>query len=168
MDFVHDSLGSGGTIRVLTIVDHVSRESPAIEVGRSLRSEDVVHTLERLRVRGRKPQRITVDNGSEFVSKQLDRWAYVHGVELDFIQPGTPVQNAYIESFNGKLRDECLSVHWFESLDEAKEKIEAWRLDYNESRPHGSLGQLTPRECRRRWSAKDRGFDAAFQTNDPA
>jgi putative transposase len=100
---------------------------------------------------------ITMDNGSEFVSKRLDQWAYVHGVELDFIQPGKPVQNAIIGSFNGRLREECLNANWFETLEEARHEIEAWRLDYNRHRPHGSLGHLTPREYRQRWTSQQGG-----------
>lgn len=154
MDFVADQLADGGKIRALTIVDHFSRESPSILVGRRLQAENVVRELERLRLGGRKPLGITTDNGSEFVSKLLDQWAYNHGVELDFIQPGKPVQNAFIESFNGRLREECLNANWFEGIEDARQEIEAWRLDYNRARPHGSLGQLTPREFRRRWSSQ--------------
>lgn len=165
MDFVHDQLSTGRSIRCFTIVDHFSRDSPAIEVAERLGAEDVVRTLERLRLRGRKPRVITCDNGSEFCSKLLDQWAYIHGVELDFIRPGKPVENCFTESFNGKLRDECLNVHWFETLEQAKAEIEAWRLDYNGFRPHGSLGKLTPREFESRWSAENERSDAAFQTN---
>jgi putative transposase len=146
-------LADGTKIRVLTIVDHFSRESPSIVIGRRLAPEDVVGELKRLRHRGRKPT-ITMDNGSEFVSKHLDQWPYVHGVELDFIQPGKPVQNAFIESFNGRLREECLNANWFETLDEARSEIEAWRLDYNRDRPYGWLGHLSPSEYRQRWRSK--------------
>jgi putative transposase len=164
MDFVHDQTGEGGRIRLLTVVDHFTRESPAITVGRALRAEDVVRTLERLRRSGRKPKIITTDNGSEFCSKLLDQWAFVHSVQLDFIQPGKPVENAFIESFNGRVREECLNAQWFDTLAEAKAAIEAWRIDYNRNRPHGALGQLTPREFRRRWSAQQRSIDAALLT----
>jgi putative transposase len=157
MDFVADQLADGAKIRVLTIVDHFSRESPAIVVGRCLRAADVVRGLERLRLGGRKPHTITMDNGSEFVSKLLDQWAYVHDVELDFIQPGKPVQNAFIESFNGKLREECLNANWFETIHDARREIEAWRLDYNRMRPHASLGHLTPREFRQQWTSQQGG-----------
>jgi putative transposase len=164
MDFVHDQTGEGARLRLLTIVDHFTRESPAITVGRALRAEDVVRTLERLRRAGRKPKAITTDNGSEFCSKLLDQWAFVHGVQLDFIQPGRPVQNAFIESFNGRVREECLNAQWFDTLAEAKDVIEAWRVDYNRNRPHGALEQLTPRAFRRQWSARQRSNDAAFLT----
>jgi putative transposase len=102
--------------------------------------------------------------GSEFCSKLLDQWAFVHSVQLDFIQPGKPVENAFIESFNGRVREECLNAQWFDTLAEAKAAIEAWRIDYNRNRPHGALGQLTPREFRRRWSAQQRSIDAALLT----
>jgi putative transposase len=154
MDFMADQLAGGDKIRLLTIVDHFSRESPSILVGRRFSGEDVVRALERLRRCGRKPKTITTDNGSEFASKLLDQWAYVHGVELDFIEPGKPVQNAIIESFNGRLRAECLNASWFETIDQAQRTVEAWRLHYNSRRPHGSLGQLSPREYRQRWTSQ--------------
>jgi putative transposase len=154
MDFMADQLANGDKIRVLTIVDHFSRESPSIRVARRFGGEDVVRELERLRRSGRKPKTITTDNGSEFASKLLDQWAYVHRVELDFIEPGKPVQNAIIESFNGRLRAECLNASWFETIDQARRTIEAWRLDYNSRRPHASLGQLRPREYRQRWTSQ--------------
>jgi putative transposase len=146
MDFVSDSLFNGRRFRSLTIVDNFSREGLAIEVGQSLTGTEVVAVVERL-VKGRgKPDRIQSDNGSEFVSRVLDKWAYENGVTLDFSRPGKPMDNATIESFNGSFRDECLNVSWFLSLEDAQEKIEKWRRDYNEFRPHGSLGDLTPRQ----------------------
>jgi putative transposase len=154
LDFMADQLASGDKIRLLTIVDHFSRESPSILVARRFGGEDVVRELERLRRSGRRPKTITTDNGSEFASRVLDQWAYVHAVELDFIEPGKPVQNAIIESFNGRLRAECLNASWFETIDQAQRTVEAWRLDYNSKRPHGSLGQLSPREYRQRWASQ--------------
>lgn len=146
MDFVADELGWGQRFRVLTIIDHVSRESPALEVGVSLTGRRVVAVLSRLAATHGLPEVIQVDNGPEFTSKALDQWAYANGVRLEFIRPGKPVENAYIESFNASLRKECLNAHWFQTLDEARQKIEAWRQDYNGRRPHSSLGNLTPQE----------------------
>jgi len=146
MDFVSDGLISGRRFRALTIVDNFSRECPAILPARALKGEDVVWMLEQLRLSGRKPARIKVDNGSEFISKVLDKWAYEHDVVLDFSRPGKPTDNALIESFNGSFRDECLNVNWFLSLADAEEKIEEWRIEYNEYRPHSSLGDRTPAE----------------------
>jgi len=146
MDFVSDSLCTGRRFRALTIIDDFSRECPAIEVDTSIGGARVVNTLERLAdIRGL-PEAITVDNGPEFAGKALDEWAYRKGIKLNFIRPGKPVENAYIESFNGKLRDECLNQSWFISLKDAREAIEAWRIDYNEFRPHSSLGDLSPLE----------------------
>jgi putative transposase len=146
MDFVSDELGWGQRFRALTIVDHFSRESPAIEVGISLTGRRVAEVLTRLALEHGLPETITVDNGPEFVSKALDQWAYANGVQLDFITPGKPVENPYIESFNSSFRKECLNQHWFFSLAEARTEAEAWRHEYNEFRPHSSLGNLTPRE----------------------
>ena len=113
----------------------------------SLKGKDVVNTMTVIyELTGRKPERIQADNGSEFISKVMDKWAYEHGVTLDFSRPGKPTDNAFIESFNGSFRDECLNAHWFLSLADAREKIEAWRQDYNEFRPHSSLNNLTPHE----------------------
>jgi len=146
MDLMSDSLSTGRRFRVLTIVDDYSRECPTLEVDTSINGVRVVRTLERLiRERGL-PKFITVDNGPEFAGKALDEWAYQKGVTLRFIEPGKPVENAYIESFNGKFRDECLNENWFMSLFEAREIVENWRIDYNQERPHSSLGNLTPRE----------------------
>ena len=151
MDFVSDNLFNGRRIRALTVVDNFSRACLAIYVDRSIKGSDVVNELERLRLfKGRRPQRIQVDQGPEFISKDLDKWAYEHGVTLDFSRPGKPTDNALIESFNGSFRDECLNTNWFLSLDDAKEKVNIWRKDYNEFRPHSSLGNLTPEEYRKK------------------
>ena len=146
MDFVADSRSDGRAIRLLTIVDDFTRESPVIEVGASLTGQHVVAVLERLRFSRGLPDRIVVDNGTEFTSKALDQWAWSRGVELHFIRPGRPVENCYIESFNGRLRDECLNQNWFESLEDARRIVEAWRKEYNGERPHSALGGLTPAE----------------------
>ena len=146
MDFVADALADGRRFRALTIVDHFSRESVGIEVGASLTGQHVVEVLRRLNRLGRRPQWITVDNGSEFISKALDQWAHWHKVQLDFIRPGKPVENAYIESFNGRFRQECLNANWFTSLEDARMTIEAWRQEYNAQRPHSALGGLSPQE----------------------
>lgn len=146
MDFVHDQLADGRKFRVLTVVDKWSRESVLLEVDFALTGASVVRAFERLARQRSLPQAITVDNGTEFTSKALDEWAWQHNVQLDFIRPGKPVENGMIESFNGRLRDECLNAHVFLSLEDARQKIHAWGADYNEHRPHSSLGHLTPRE----------------------
>src|SRR5262249_13386761 len=135
MDFVHDTLFYGRRFRCLTIVDDCSRVAPNIEVDTSLSGERVVRVLDRLKQTHGLPKILSIDNGPEFQSKALDQWAYDNKVQLQFSRPGKPVDNAYIESFNGKFRDECLNEHWFTSLTEAKQIIEAWRKDYNEVRP---------------------------------
>lgn len=146
MDFVHDQLASGRAFRVLTVIDQWSRESVLLETDFSLTGRSVVEALEALSARHPLPRAITVDHGTEFTSKALDEWAYRRGVQLDFIRPGKPVENAFIESFNGRLRDECLNANDFVSLADARAVIEAWRQDYNQFRPHGALGHLTPSE----------------------
>lgn len=147
MDFVSDALFNGKRFRALTVVDAFTRECLAIHVGQGIRGENVVAVMERLLFqRGRPPEKIRVDNGPEFISKVLDHWAYRHKVTLDFSRPGKPTDNAYVESFNGRFRDECLNTHWFLSLEDARAKIEGWRRDYNETRPHTSLGFQTPAE----------------------
>jgi putative transposase len=147
MDFVSDQLFDGRRFRALTLVDNYSRECLEIEVGQSLKGFDVVDVMERIKqLRGVVPKRIQVDNGSEFISKVLDKWAYENKVTLDFSRPGKPTDNAFIESFNGSFRDECLNVNWFLSLDDAKEKIEAFKKDYNGCRPHSALRGLTPNQ----------------------
>jgi putative transposase len=146
MDFMGDTLARGRTFRTLNIVDDGSRECLAIEVDHGLSGQRVARVLSHLATTRPLPQQIVVDNGPEFTSRALDAWAYAHGVELHFIRPGKPVDNAFIESFNGKFRDECLNGHWFLDLTEARTTIEAWRRDYNEVRPHSALGNRTPTE----------------------
>jgi putative transposase len=157
MDFMRDTLADGRVFRVLNIVDDYTRECLAIEVDTSLPGERVVRVLDRLAAMGRQPLHIVIDNGPEFASRAVDQWAARRGVNLRFIDPGKPMQNGYIESFNGKFRDECLSQHWFISLDEARSVSEEWRVDYNERRPHRSLQQQTPAE----FAAKCSSYQAA-------
>lgn len=146
LDFVADQLADGRRFRALTVVDVFTRESLAIEVGQRLRGEDVVRTLNQIRSQRGAPKYLHCDNGSEFTSQMMDLWAYQHGVQIDYSRPGRPTDNAYVESFNGTLRSECLDVHWFTNLVDAKQRIEVWRREYNESRPHRALGDRTPSE----------------------
>jgi putative transposase len=146
MDFVSDGLADGRRLRCLNIVDDCTRECVAIEVDTSITGSRVKAVLERLAdIRGL-PKSITVDHGPEFEGQVLDAWAYEHAVQLSFIRPGKPNENAYIESFNGKFRDECLNEHWFVTMAQARRIIEAWRFEYNTERTHSSLGDLTPQE----------------------
>ncbi|MDJ1473846.1 IS3 family transposase [Cytophagaceae bacterium NT2B1] len=145
MDFVADQLFDGRKFRTLTVIDNYSRKCLGILVGQSIKGEQVVEFMSKIHLmEGAIPARIQVDNGSEFISKAMDRWAYDNQVILDFSRPGKPTDNAFIESFNGSFRDECLNTNWFLSLSDAAEKIEAWRLEYNQFRPHSSLKGLTP------------------------
>jgi len=146
MDFMSDALADGRKLRTLNIVDDFSRECLAIETDTSLPGQRVVRVLNRLADFRDLPDAIVSDNGPEFTSKALDQWAYEKGVKLHFITPGKPTENAFVESFNGKLRDECLNQNWFTSLDDARRKIENWRWDYNHQRPHSALNNLTPVE----------------------
>jgi len=146
LDFVADQLVDGRRFRALTVVDVFTRESLAIEVGQSLKGEQVVGVLNRIRQDRGVPKVLFCDNGAEFTSQIVDLWAYQNGVQIDFSRPGKPTDNAYVESFNGTFRAECLDAHWFSSLNEAKQIIEAWRQEYNESRPHRALGERTPNE----------------------
>ena len=140
MDFVHDQLATGTKIRILTIVDTFSRFSPVIDPRHSYRAEDDVQTLERVCKMMGYQKTIRVDQGSEFVSWDLDFWAYHKGVILDFARPSKPTDNSFIESSNGKFRAECLNTHWFMNLDDARSKMQEWRRDYNEVRPHSAIG----------------------------
>jgi putative transposase len=146
VDFVSDCLATGRVIRVLTIVDDYTRECPALEVDTSLGGMRVRRVLDRLAAERGLPEVMVADNGPEFRGRALAAWSEEHRVRLHFIEPGKPVQNAYVESFNGRLREECLNANWFVSLADARRKIEAWRRDYNQQRPHSSLGYLPPQE----------------------
>ena len=146
MDFVHDQLASGRKFRVLTVIDKWNRHCVALHVAFALTGHSVVEALEDVRRESGLPTAITVDNGTEFTSKVLDEWCYQRGVRLDFIRPGKPVENGMIESFNGRLRDECLNANEFTSIEHARSTLQSWREDYNHRRPHGSLGNLTPSE----------------------
>jgi putative transposase len=144
MDFVSDCTAGGRTIRALTLVDDFTRECLAIEVDTSLGGTRVRRILENVTGKRGRPQSIVVDNGPEFRGRALAAWSEQQRVRLQFIEPGKPTQNAFIESFNGRLREECLNANWFLSLADARRKIAAWRQDYNEARPHSSLGYLPP------------------------
>jgi len=146
MDFVRDTLADGRPYRIWTLVDDATREAPLVMVDRSLPATRVVEALDTLLLVRARPEAIVCDNGPEFVSLVLDQWASDHGIRLDFIRPGHPVENCFIESFNGKLRDECLNLHHFDTLPDAQRLIEAWRVEYHTDRPHQGLGQLTPAE----------------------
>lgn len=150
MDFVADALFDGRKLRMLTVVDLYTRECLAIDVGQSLKGEDVVRSLNAITAQRGLPRTIKTDNGSESISKVMDKWAYERGIELDFSRPGKPTDNAGVESFNGRLRQECLNASWFLSLADAQAKIGAWRTYYNETRPHSALVWATPAEFARR------------------
>jgi putative transposase len=159
MDFLTDRLADGRRFRVLTLVDHVSRVSPAVAVDVSISGARVAEVLESAAHVYGLPERICVDNGPEFISKALDAWAYRRGVALVFSRPGKPTDNAVIEAFNSRFRDECLNVHWFATVEEARQIIEAWRVDYNAVRPHGALQQRTPAEFAAQWREVTAGAD---------
>ena len=144
IDFVSDQLADGRRFRILTAIDKVSRECVCLEVDQRFPAEAVTRALDQAMVRYGQPKIITSDNGTEFTSNHFDQWAYRREIQLDFIAPGRPMDNGFIESFNGKFRDECLNMHWFESLTEARRLIEQWRFEYNEMRSHSSLGNRAP------------------------
>jgi putative transposase len=152
MDFISDRLDNGQQFRILAVIDLFSRECLIMKAGTSLTGTHVVKSLEEIRRNRPLPQAITVDNGSEFISKKLDAWAYFYGVKLDFIRPGKPIENAFVESFNGRLRDECLNTNIFNSLSDVQEKLESWLKDYNVARPHSAIGNLSPAEFAERFN----------------
>jgi putative transposase len=154
IDFVSDTLAWGRRIRLFTVVDVFTREALAIAVDTSLPGGRVVRVRERLVLERGAPDEIVLDNGPELAGKALDHWAYECGVWLRFIEPGKPIQNAFVESFQGRLRDECLDRHWFLGLVDARHTVEVWRQDYNRARPHSALGYRSPEEFRL-------GFDKA-------
>lgn len=167
MDFTVDTLADGRRFRTLNIVDDFTRECVAIEVDRSLPGLRVARVLDRLHATVGLPTTIVVDNGPEFAGRTLDAWAYARGVTLRFIRPGKPIENAYVESFNGKFRDECLNEHWFVSLADALAIIEAWRIDYNTVRPHSALAGQTPHHFARQEGARRLAPARPAETQEP-
>jgi putative transposase len=150
LDFVHDAAESGRKFRVLSVIDVYTRECLVLEVDTSFASRRVTRELEKVVAERGMPEAIRCDNGPEFTSRHFLAWALERKIELVHIEPGRPVQNAFVESFHGKLRDECLNASWFGNLFEARVKIAAWKEEYNEERPHSSLEYLTPRAFARR------------------
>ena len=151
MDFMSERVADGRWFRILTVVDQFTRECLCLLADQSLTGEKVAQALEPIVTQRGAPRSITVDNGSEFASRIMDAWAYRHGIQLDFIRPGKPVENGFIESFNGRLRDECLNVEVFFTLDDVREKLTRWQEDYNHCRPHSSLQDETPVAFAARW-----------------
>ncbi len=149
LDFLHDTLASGRTFRVLSVLDTFTREALSLEVDTSLPGRAVVRVLDGLSQQRPLPTQLVLDNGPELISRALEEWAHHHTVALHFIDPGKPIQNAHCESFHARMRDECLNEHWFLSLADARQIVEAWRQDYNAERPHSALGYRTPEEFRR-------------------
>ena len=164
MDFVSDCLANGRRIRVLTIIDVHTREALKTVVDTSIGGERVTRELNELHFKRGLPEVIVVDNGPEFVSNALDEWAFNRGVKINFITPGKPIENAFIESFNGRLREECLNVHWFMSMNHARRAIEEWRVDYNTVRPHSSLNNMTPEEFMRKETEKIKASELLIYT----
>ncbi len=160
MDFVADQLADGRRFRSLTVLDIYTRECLAIESEQRLKGEDVVLALNRIKIQRGVPKFLHCDNGSEFSSRAMDLWAYQNGVRMAFSRPGKPTDNAFVESFNGTFRAECLNAHWFTSLTEAQQIVETWRMEYNESRPHRALGEMTPNEF-------DKGIAASRDSLEP-
>jgi putative transposase len=158
IDFLKDSLLDGRPFRAFTVVDNVSKVSPAIVADFSIKGERVVAVLDRLKAGGL-PKRLAVDNGPEFISKALDAWAYRNGVALEFSRPGKPTDNAFVESFNGHFRQECPDQHWFAGLSEARQIIEAWRVEYNTERPHQVLKYGTPTAFAAAWEPPEEAAD---------
>jgi putative transposase len=152
IDFISDAIANGRAIRALTVIDGFTKESPVIEVDASLSAPRITRVLDGVIEQRGRPDALRLDNGPEFTSRCFLAWAEQRGIQLVFIQPGKPVQNSFIESFNGRFRDECLNANWFESLADARRKIEAWRQEYNQHRPHSALAYRTPEEFARAWS----------------
>ncbi|MBX9928968.1 MAG: IS3 family transposase [Gemmatimonadaceae bacterium] len=162
IDFVSDQLSSGRRVRVFTVVDHCTKESPGLAVAHSLPSVAVIDALEAMIAAHGQPARLSLDNGSEFRSRAFDAWAADRGIELCFIQPGKPIQNCFIESFNSRVRDECLNAHWFVSLEAAQFHVERWRREYNTARPHESCYPLTPTEYAQTFTPSPTGLGPCF------
>jgi putative transposase len=152
IDFISDAIANGRAIRALTVIDGFTKESPVIEVDASLSAPRITRVLDEVIEQRGRPDGMRLDNGPEFTSRCFLAWAEQRGIQLVFIQPGKPVQNSFIESFNGRFRDECLNANWFENLADARRKVEAWRQEYNQHRPHSALAYRTPEEFARAWS----------------
>jgi putative transposase len=165
MDFMSAKLPDGRWFRVLTAIDQFTRECLALVADRALNGHKVALALSQVVAERCTPESITVDNGSEFASRAMDAWSYQHGVRLEFIRPGRPVDNGYIESFNGRLRDECLNVETFLNLADVRDKLERWRQDYNQVRPHSALADRSPEEFAREWQQSSA---ASLRTARPA
>ena len=170
IDFVADGLATGRGLRMLTVVDSFTRECPAIEVDTGLSSRRVTRVLDWVMEQRGKPEVIRCDNGPEFTSRHFLVWCEEKGISLLHIQPGKPMQNGHVESFNGRFRDECLNHNWFTTLADAREKIERWRMEYNEERPHSSLAYRTPEEFAKAYSelTNRMGLTAPIPTEPPA
>lgn len=166
MDFVHDKTTTGRKVKILTIVDRFSRECIWTEVDNALSGNRVVRVLNQLSELGRKPQSILSDNGSEFISLALYNWCVDNHVKQEYIEPGKPTQNGHNESFNGKLRDECLNEHLFDSIQQSREIIESWRVDYNTERPHSSLGGLSPNEFIEDYNRQKKQFETSYKNSN--
>lgn len=160
VDFMTDALSSGRRFRTLNIVDDYTRECLAIEVDTSLGGGRVVRVLEELKARRGLPRKIRSDHGPEFMSRAVDQWAYEQGLQWHTIQPGRPMENGFVESFNGRFRDECLNENWFTHLSDARDKIGQWKQDYNQTRPHSALGYRTPEEFAQHAATTGCGKDA--------
>ena len=167
MDFVADQLADGRRFRSLTVLDIYTRECLAIESEQRLKSEDVVLVLNRIKIQRGVPKFLYCDNGSEFSSQAMDLWAYQNGVRMAFSRPGKPTDNAFVESFNGTFRAECLNAHWFTSLTEAQQIVETWRMEYNESHPHRALGEKTPNEFAKEIAASRDFLESQIAENSP-
>ena len=167
MDFMQGVLWHGWRFRMLTVVDQFTKECPVIEVDTSINGLRVSRVMEWLSMTRGLPESITVDNGPEFAGMILDRWAYAKNVKLNFIRPGKPVENAFIESFNGRIRQECLNQHYFLDLEEARKTIEQWRIRYNDFRPHRSLNGMTPEGFAQQWLAKNNTQNTPKLSHEP-
>lgn len=165
MDFVAAKLVDGRWFRVLTVIDQFTRECVLLLADSSLTGHKVAQALSQAIAERAAPVSITVDNGTEFVSKAMDVWAYRHGVQLDFIRPGRPVENSYIESFNGRLRDECFNVEVFFTIVDVREKLERWRDDYNQVRPHSALNDQSPQNFARTWAPSTASASTPWPAN---
>jgi putative transposase len=163
MDFMSARVADGRWFRILTVVDQFTRECLCLLADQSLTGEKVAQALEPVVAQRGAPRSITVDNGSEFASRNMDAWAYRHGIQLDFIRPGKPVENCFIESFNGRLRDECLNVEVFFTLEDVREKLSRWQEDYNGTRPHSALQDQAPATFAAAWVATEHADPATAE-----